>query len=309
MFGNSMKVLFALLASCLLFAAPILAESKFPTGRRHHFSEDRLWGFDGHEISAWIATFNLTAAATQAVETLVGPGGLPSIATWADNIKGDSKYKWASELHYVTTLDNPPTSCSFQMSRDCPRKNCVVGAVYNYTEQLTEDYNGSTKTRQEALKFLTHFVQDLHNPMHVYGKDRGGNDFPVYWYSTKTNMHSIWDSRILVRHMDDIGGDAESYLSLALHRIETEWSHEIANWLYCPRRDGSGVPLLVPTACPEFWASQANSAHCDLPDVWGGVKPNDKLGDDYYFDNRDTVMRGIAMAGLRLAAILNEIFV
>jgi hypothetical protein len=118
----------------------------------------------GHEISAELAQRNLSANAEAAVRRLVGSGGLPSVATWADEVRGDPAYSWSSNLHFVNPVHNPPSSCSWNYARDCANGFCVVAAVFNYTDQLLG--NKPSPSDEDALKFLTHFALDMHQPLH-----------------------------------------------------------------------------------------------------------------------------------------------
>ena len=73
-------------------------------------------------------------------------------------------------LHYI---DTPDWACDYVKSRDCANSMCVAGAITNYTNRLlssTVDYTA----RNEALRFLTHFVGDIHQPLHVaFSGDEG----------------------------------------------------------------------------------------------------------------------------------------
>ena len=54
--------------------------------------------------------------------------------------------------------------------------------------------------RTEALKFLIHFVGDIHQPLHVsHARDRGGNDIKVEFFHDRTNLHRMWDSGLIRR--------------------------------------------------------------------------------------------------------------
>lgn len=51
----------------------------------------------------------------------------------------------------------------------------MLSAIRNTTGWLEEGYDGA----EEALKFLIHFVGDLHQPLHLTGRDKGGNGAKV----------------------------------------------------------------------------------------------------------------------------------
>ena len=45
---------------------------------------------------------------------------------------------------------------------------------------------------------LFHLCGDLLQPLHVgYGSDKGGNTYQVNYNGKGTNLHSVWDSRII----------------------------------------------------------------------------------------------------------------
>ena len=111
----------------------------------------------------------MTAAAREAVTRLVGSGGLPSVSTWADEVRGDPAYAWSSDLHFVNPEHNPPEQCSWNYKRDCMNDFCVVSAVFNYTDQLAGRVESPSD--EEALKFLTHFALDMHQPLHGTSSD------------------------------------------------------------------------------------------------------------------------------------------
>src|SRR5689334_18858800 len=58
--------------------------------------------------------------------------------------------------------------------------------------------------RGPALKFLTHYVGDIHQPLHIgCKKDKGGNSIEVQLFSRRTNLHAVWDDGIIkTRGMD-----------------------------------------------------------------------------------------------------------
>ena len=77
------------------------------------------------------------------------------------------------------------TTCAFDWQRDCPNDICVVGALQNYTQRLGDHVHDVTAV-DEALKFITHFVGDVHQPLHVSkASDRGGNEIPVHVHFDK----------------------------------------------------------------------------------------------------------------------------
>lgn len=96
---------------------------------------------------------------------------LAKIASWADKIK--YRMRWSSALHYVNgNGDHPPSKCVFgeQGWQGAPRIN-VLSAIQNTTQWLLDGNPGA----DEALKFLVHFMGDMHMPLHLTGRNKGGN--------------------------------------------------------------------------------------------------------------------------------------
>lgn len=62
----------------------------------------------------------------------------------------------------------------------------------------SREATASQKT--EALKFLVHFVEDVHQPLHVsHAKDKGGNDIKVEFFHDRINLHRVWDTSLIRR--------------------------------------------------------------------------------------------------------------
>ena len=124
------------------------------------------FGRIGHSLTGSIAQQLLTPEGKSLVVALIPEmgGDLSRAATWADEIKSDRSYDWSKPLHYVNPAnDNPPLACSYLGESDCPNGICVVNAIRNYTFLLGQ----KSKSQGEALKFLIHFIGDLHQPLHA----------------------------------------------------------------------------------------------------------------------------------------------
>ncbi len=139
------------------------------------------WGHEGHRIVADIAQERLTEVTKRNVQSLIGNNTLASVANWADQIRPerDETFGW----HFV---DIPKDASGFSDSRDCYRpqgahkgarddhQNCVVDRI-EYFKRVLGDKNASRGDRIEALKFIVHFVGDIHQPFHAIGEAKCGN--------------------------------------------------------------------------------------------------------------------------------------
>ena len=152
------------------------------------------WGRDGHRITGFIAAKYLTPQAAAAVKDLLGDESLADVSTWPDEIRRERKH--TAPWHYAN-ID--PSHDRFDLQRDCPQEGCVVSAIIKFSHIL-RDKNASRQERVEALKFLVHFVGDVHQPLHVsYARDKGGHDIKVTFFENNTNLHSLWDSGMIRR--------------------------------------------------------------------------------------------------------------
>lgn len=266
------------------------------------------WGKEGHYATCKIAESFLSEEALKAVKELLpesAEGDLASVCSWPDEIKHRWNWRWTSELHYV---DTPDFRCNYDYCRDCHdssgvKDNCVTGAIYNYTEQLVTDYNSSNSAVSynltEALMFLSHYIGDVHQPLHVsFTSDEGGNTITVRWYKRKTNLHHVWDSDIIESAMKTFyDKDLDVMISAIEKNITDKWSNDISSWANCTSGD---------VVCPDPWASESIKCACNY--AYRNATPGTTLGDDYFLSRLPVVEKRLAQGGVRLASTLNQIF-
>ncbi|GAW04047.1 nuclease Le1 [Lentinula edodes] len=269
------------------------------------------WGMKGHEAVGFIAMKFLAPEASSFVETsLSGPqyhSSLGLAAPWADEVRRQKGYAWSAPLHFVDAEDQPPTECSVNQKRDCAGNGCILTAIANYTSRVV-DTSLSDSDRQEALKFIDHFIGDIGQPLHVEGIERGGNGIHVQCAGKKNNLHSL------------IFPALRSKMPTLIERIQTgEYQTSASNWIVC--EPGSNFhwesvdaqtvlePSLDDTLnCPLVWAKESNAYDCSF--VWTYDSYEDLCSDDndYYSGAVPIIELQIAKQGYRLAAWLNVLF-
>ncbi|MBA0627733.1 hypothetical protein Godav_022543 [Gossypium davidsonii] len=265
------------------------------------------WSKEGHVLTCRIAQGLLEPEAASAVENLLpdyANGDLSSLCVWPDQIRHWYKYRWTSPLHFIDTPDN---ACSYEYSRDCHDTNgvkdmCVAGAIQNFTSQLVHYREGTSDRRYnmtEALLFLSHFMGDIHQPMHVgFTTDEGGNTISVRWFRHKSNLHHVWDREIILTALADYYEKNLDSLQEDLVGNFTDgiWFDDVASWEECD-------DLLT---CSNKYANESINLACK----WGykGVEPGQTLADEYFNSRMPIVMKRIAQGGVRLAMILNLVF-
>ncbi len=244
------------------------------------------WGPQGHRVISRVAMGRLTPKAAAAIKGLLHEGDtLVDICTWADQ-DGHKKFPRSGPWHYV----NVPISADRYDAKFCPKGGCVVSKIQEYRKVLA-DTNASRGDRQTALLFFVHFVQDIHQPVHVGDNgDRGGNATQVQFAGRGTNLHRVWDSDI----MRQVGGNDNAWVDRAEALLTPKnvkaWStSRVENWA-----DDSLE------AAKQAYAWPKGSKR---PMATGAI-----LGDDYAKMADPIVRERLAKAGLRLADELNAIF-
>jgi hypothetical protein len=134
--------------------------------------------------------------------------------------------------------------------------------------------------------YLVHFVGDLHQPLHVIERDNdaGGNRLAVTFFDAPTSLHMVWDIGIIEKRARDWG----EYVRI----LERDW---------LPHKDIRSLQAGSPVeGALEAHAAAVQVAYVLLTDL--------KLGDSYYQQSLPIVDRQLALAGIRLARLLNEAF-
>ena len=257
----------------------------------------RAWGPQGHRLVALLATARLTPIARSNVRWLLDPETLAGVSSWADRY-----WEGNYQTYFWHFLNIPPEATSYDRDRDCPRqpgipdnssadkwRDCAVDRiVYNATRLADGSLDRSD--RAIALKFLVHLVGDLHQPFHALGVERGGNGIPVSVFGTDNcsqnaarpvacNLHGVWDSSLILHR----GLDDQRYVAILDDEIRRN---------QLERR---------PTGTSATWAmeSQRLAKAALLP-------PHGVVDEAYYRKELPVIDERLALAGLRLAATLNE---
>ena len=171
------------------------------------------WGNEGHQIIATIAMDELTPAVRAKVGAMLAADtssltahDIASEATWADAYRG-AGHRETAAWHFVDdeidhapdlkaacfgfpTPDQPPSSG--------PAQDCVVDKIEEFRTELSA-HDTAPAERLLALKYLLHFVGDIHQPLHASDNhDRGGNCVHVSLGGSRTtNLHAFWDTGVI----------------------------------------------------------------------------------------------------------------
>lgn len=235
------------------------------------------WGEYGHKVVAAIAERLVAPETKNEIRSILGDNtSLVDIATWADEIRRRNSVtaKW----HYV---DMPKESNEYVPERDCPKGKCLIESIENFRNVLS-DKRASKDKREKALKFLVHFIGDLHQPLHCgYPEDRGGNEIIIKFFTKKSNLHEVWDEDILLWNKIEFKAYVEKQIKRTTPNIvETLKKGTVLDWFYESRN------LLK------------NHVY-----AFGSDK---RLGQEYCNKNRPVIHDQLLKAGIRLSGVLDK---
>lgn len=269
------------------------------------------WGDDGHETVALIAQPCLTATAKKTVASLLAADtdnltshDFASEATWADKYRDENHrhdhYKETQNWHFTDIeVDAPdltnacfgrqPLPSGTLASAGSPQA-CAVDKIEQFSAELA-DPNTDLEERVMALKFILHFVGDIHQPLHSSDNhDFGGNSVKVtvdgFKHAAKDELHGYWD----VQFVDAI---AKPPATLAKKLAVQITAAEAADWA---------------KGKPDDWATEAFAL--GKSDAYGSPplskdKPQ-HLDAAYVKEAEKTVTLQLKRAGVRLAFLLNQ---
>ncbi|HUL35340.1 MAG TPA: S1/P1 nuclease [Candidatus Eisenbacteria bacterium] len=301
-----------------LFATPVVAPPAF------------AWGCKGHQTVALIAEGHLTPQARQLFETLLKDNPIdPQLKRWCGNFAGSifaDSATWPDDIrgarnngpwHYI---DIPRGAPRAPLSKYCGEAGCVTQAIADQVAIL-KNAHADPRLRADALRYVIHFVGDLHMPLHATtNNDEGGNCVPVGFFRRKPhdhdghftpNLHSLWDTTILERDMQ--GADPHEYadfLEQAFAGEETAWQSagiHVENWAWeshdLAERYSYGKlhpkdPVVTPV--PVASCKDDNNVGERL------MQMHITIGEKYQEAAAPVVQKRLAQAGIRLALILND---
>jgi hypothetical protein len=256
------------------------------------WSADRpcAWGVEGHHIVARIALTRLTPETQRAVTTILGTEDFVTISTWADEVRTarPETYNW----HFV---DIPYGNATYDAARDCApteKGDCVIAEIERARHVLGDTAQPAIQ-RSEALKYLVHFVGDMHQPLHaIDNHDRGGNDVHVSGDTPRpTNLHAMWDTGILQRR----GLTENAYAQFLIDELQahplpaSENRVNVIRWAEDSHRVGAADVYHY----PEFAVDRSPTG-------------NINLDDEYVKRAKADIDRQLQLGGVHLAALLNE---
>lgn len=296
------------------------------------------WGCEGHQAVAMIAEKHMSVHALEMADRILqaspidptlqrfcpnlGLSLMEDAATWPDDIRRVRPE--ASPWHYIDIPRDAPRSASV-LAESCSPAGCVTSALDQQIALLRNE-GTDARTRADALRFVIHFVGDLHMPLHcVSNNDEGGNCVPIDFFgnapmernpqfeSYSPNLHAIWDYGI-IQHLKGQGSTRDWAVSLdekfiaqdaawqkaGIHIDDWVWeSHDLADSVVYTK-----LPVAIPVEKPVEVKSCADDNHVSTR----LLKLHEQVGQQYADAVAPTIEEQIAKAGVRLATLLDDIW-
>jgi hypothetical protein len=295
------------------------------------------WGCEGHKVVALIAERNLTPHALAMVMQILRDGPIdPSLSryckeggtdpmadasTWPDDIR--TLRPETAPWHYI---DIPRGTSHHEIAKFCPLpESCVTQAI---TDQIAilRSPDIDPQKKADALRFLIHFVGDLHQPLHATtNNDQGGNCVPVAFFdalpqlrnpeteSYAPNLHGVWDVNILARMTtgktpERVASELEKSLQSKIARWKKA-SADVDGWAWESYQLAQKIvygklPVRIPVESPQIVKLCTGDDHVSAR----MLKLSERLGRQYQDAAAPVVQQQIAKAGARLALLLNQLW-
>lgn len=267
------------------------------------------YGPTGHRIAGALAEPLLCPAAAEEVARISGGRSLSELGVWADTIRDEPRWRHTGPWHYMNIDDGRPLSSyrhppegdvllAIERSasdlaqgdsarRESARGNSARGnSARGDSERDDAALGGSAGApRLDALRFLVHFIVDLHQPLHVgRASDRGGNTIDVRYGATTVNLHRFWDTDVL-----EVAG-------LSRREYERALAPRVAALAERPQ-----------AFAPEAWAAESLAVRNDVYAFKRRGRGPAALG-RAYLERADAITRErLSLAAVRVSSTLNTV--
>jgi hypothetical protein len=240
------------------------------------------WGTTGHRVIAEIAQNHLTGRAQRHLKKIIGDEKLAYWVNWPDFIKADTTGVWkeSEQWHYINV--NPQTNIeAFKKSLNEQKAPNIYTQIKILSDQI-KDKKTSQKDKEIALRFLIHLMGDAAQPLHVGRyEDLGGNKIKLKFFGDNTNLHSLWDTKLV---------DFQKYSYT-----------EFASILDVKSKD---EVKQIQLGTLEDWLFDS---HQQANKIYSNSLADASYSFDYNYKFEPLLERQLLYGGLRLAKILNDI--
>jgi len=259
------------------------------------------WGAQGHKIVGGVAEKRLAETSPQALERALNllrsnnnnkdcapcddPRSFAFVSSDPDDFRQIELAMVTRDWHFINIEITHP---AYDEARDCPNGDCVNRRIDRMLEIL-RDPNRNNCDRESALIYLIHFMGDMHQPFHTgFGRlpngdpDLGGNRVQLTFDDKPTNLHSIWDSRIIEKQ----------------GRSDAQW----VSRLMTTTLDGRD-PAKLAAGTTVDWLNESHQKAIEFHPNGPAKRPFD---DEYVKAAVPVIEERLLLAGLRLARLIEE---
>jgi hypothetical protein len=247
-------------------------------------------------------------------------------ATWADVLRENSAKgrELTEQWHFVDIdFDHPdfdkacfghPAVGAGEVASHAPAQSCVSDKIDQFVSALKNAETPASE-RLLALKFLLHFVGDIHQPLHAATHidhergDRGGNCVGIlHGHATEPiKLHAYWDTDLVVGALGSHQEQAvSSVMSLVTAQSKQEWaSGKSSQWAQesfklAKSSAYAGVINKTPVQTDFIFEDHGH------PDAKCGPSNVYRIDPSYDEQADKVVAEQLTKAGVRLAWLLTE---
>jgi hypothetical protein len=259
----------------------VLLAALFIVSNLNIYANDDDWGATGHRVVGEIATKHLKSRVKKKIRKILGNESIAISSNWADFIKSDSTLRYLDPWHYINIkagLSQADFSAYLQ-------KDTATDAYTKINFLVAELKNKTLPLDKQAfyLKLLIHIVGDVHQPMHVGRlEDLGGNRVRVMWFNENTNLHAVWDDRLIEFQKLSYTEYTENINHSTKQEREAWQKQPLSEWLF--------------------------ESYQYATKIYDATKPEQRLSFNYNYDFIGILNQQLLKGGVRLAGLLNEIY-
>lgn len=231
-------------------------------------------------------------------------------ATWADKIKEQGWFTM-SDAHFTQrrffdgVAEKPYDAF--------PNMNIVfaINDAINTLSTTRKDVYGSSYSllgKSMALRYLIHFVGDIHQPLHNGSRvtdknpdgDMGGNKFVIKYYNDnfKDKLHFIWDQMF----QDESEGIRGNITVSDFEKMKTKCRALMAEYPF----EGQFKTQILTRPKAQDWTDESHQIIKDF--VYKSIKEGERPSDEYMAAAKSMCRRQVALGGYRLAITIDQIY-
>ena len=240
------------------------------------------WGTTGHRVIAEIAQNHLSNKAKRNLSKIIGQQKLAYWANWPDFIKADTTGVWKqTEVWHYANVDPQDNFKSFATNLQAQAGPNIYTQIKTLSAQI-KDKNTPVNDREIALRFLIHLMGDAAQPMHLgRAEDLGGNRIKMKFFGEDTNLHALWDTKLVDFQKYSYTEFAEVLDVKSKEEVATIQAGSLEEWLY--------------------------DSHQSANKIYASSVANTNYSYDYNYKFNSLLERQLLYGGLRLAKMLNDI--